>query len=107
MVINMTSSEDGLKILRAWSTENTPCSISVAGNGFSLSAVGKLNISTSENEIELSWDGGNLGFNLSALVTENLLDLEILEGGAVQLRLPFEMFVLIYQTPDTQNKPVN
>ena len=107
MVINMTSSEDGLKILRAWSTENTPCSISVAGNGLSLIAVGKLSISTSENEIKLSWNGGDLGFNLSELGTEDFLDLEMLEGGAVQLRLPFEIFVLIYQTPDAQGKPVN
>lgn len=82
--------------------ENTPCSISVAGKGFSLSAVGNLSISTSENEIKLSWGGGDLGFDLGASP-----DLEILEEGTLQLKLPFEMLVLICQSPDIQNKTVN
>jgi hypothetical protein len=102
MVINMTSSEDGWKILRSWSMEKTPCSISVAGNGFNLSAIGILAISTSNNEISLSWNGGSLGFTF-----DNLPLLETLDSGTLQVRLPFGMFVLICQSPEIQNKTVN
>lgn len=87
--------------------ENTPCSISVAGKGFNLSAIGAVLISTSDKQIKLSWDSGSLGFALDELDPEGFLDLEILEGGAVQLRLPFEIFVFIFQSPDTKNTAIN
>lgn len=82
--------------------ENTPCSISVTGNGFNLSAIGILAMSTSKNEISLSWHGGSLGFTF-----DNLPPLKTLDDGVLQVRLPFDMFVLICQSPDIQNKTVN
>ena len=82
--------------------ENTPCSISVAGNGFNLSAIGILAMPTSENDISLSWNGGSLGFTFG-----NFPNLVTLDSGVLQVRLPFDMFVLICQSPEIQNKVIN
>lgn len=82
--------------------ENTPCSISVAGNGFNLSAIGTLAMSTSKNEMSLSWNGGTLGFTF-----DNRSPLETVDDGVLQMKLPFDMFVLICQSPEIGNKTIN
>lgn len=55
----MTSEPEGLFILRAWSSENVPCSVSMASSALSLSAFGMLRYDSTE--LSLNWPNGSLG----------------------------------------------
>jgi hypothetical protein len=105
----MTSEPDGLLILKLWSSEKVPCSVSIASSNFSLSAFGQLRYSSTE--LSLNWPNGSLGLadlefveredfeTVCTLVFRLRLDIDHPESGYAEVR--------ILQKPEASEKVIN
>ncbi len=97
----MTSEPEELLILKAWSSENVPCSISIASSFLSLSVFGKLRYDS--RELSLNWPNGSLGLgSLQFCAREDSED-----ACTLIFRLEGEMEVRIVQRPDARSKVIH
>lgn len=72
----MISSSEGLKTLRAWSSEKGPRSLTITSKDVSASGIGILSLD--EREISLTWDTGHLSITLPELVEFRLESPEVM-----------------------------